>query len=66
MADPYRTNAQRQEARDRLIEQRNIRGMKEALGMGRSMRCGWGDHAPSGCKNTGEQCLCICHDAKEE
>lgn len=36
---------------------------REAMRMGRSIKCAQFDnHAPEGCQNKGDGCLCRCHD----
>jgi hypothetical protein len=39
------------------------RAEREATRLSRSIKCGaWNNHAPQGCQNTGDNCICQCHD----
>ena len=49
----------RQANRKRLV----ARAEREARRLSTSIKCGeYGAHAPEGCQNKGDGCLCECHD----
>lgn len=58
--------AERQQIRERILEQQLAKARREANELGRSYKCGMGYHADpetTGCQNKGDGCICECHDA---
>lgn len=57
-------NGDRAAARQ-LMREAILAGAEQEVSVaGRSMKCGWGKHAPDrhGCENDGSGCICECHD----
>lgn len=54
-----------EESRDRIraetMDYYILKAVRSATDHMRSLRCQRGDHK---CRNTGESCLCLCHDRK--
>jgi len=63
MKEYPRTMTERSKIRSNMLEYYTVSGMRRGLSYGMSLRCSQGDH---GCQNTGQSCLCICHDKGEE
>jgi len=71
---PTSTAAQRRAKRKQIMDRELARGRQRGLDLSRSTKCaGFGGLAPpqhagdhDGCKNTGRECLCECHDPAEE
>ena len=62
MKEYPRTQADRERIRSVMIEHFTLKGIRRGLQYGLSLRCLNGDH---GCRNTGQSCLCLCHDKKD-
>lgn len=71
MTEPMLSYPLDAESRAAIREKHVMRAMKQALHVGWSMRCGYGDHRRrsdndetgwTGCRNDGTGCLCPCHE----
>jgi hypothetical protein len=57
---------QRAEVRELLRQQAIAEAERRLKVLHRSIKCGENNHAPGGCQNPGDTCICECHDLAGE